>query len=627
MIHRKPHRSARVAFAAAVCLAASLHGCNEAGNQLSDGGPDAAGPPVTVTMNANDPTGSGANTKETELDVSNVTASTFGKLWSRSVDGDQSAQPLYVGGLKLSNGSTKNVVFVATSHDSVYAFDADDPTASAPLWQVSVGKSISLPNPYFGRNTTDPSLCAGDIRPYQEAGITAAPAIDLSTLTLYVLALNEDDEHMIAGQTCLGVDPSSKDYCKPYTCAQPTIEYRLHALDLLTGAEKPGSPVVVEGSAPGAGSGSQGGVITFNAALANARVSLLLAFGNVYFATSSYNDLGSYHGWIFGYDATTLENTGVFCDTRDGSEGGIWQSGRSLLTDGTSLYVETGNGTYNANMGGHDYGDCALRLDPGLQGVLDYFTPFWSDYDGENLLDPDDLDLGSSGAILIPNTTLLLATGKMGFGYVIDRGNMGKWTAKGADIVQYLRLTWRYDKKSCTDGVPGNQVLASPVYWQGPDGVHIYVWGGDDYLRDYLLDSNGKFVTQGVCFCTTPYPFHSTGVDIDAPDPACGVPQSQGAEVNSGSGSALSVSSDGTRAGSAIVWATQQLPGTSAVDSPGMLEAYDATNVSAPIWSSQGNPSRDSGWNWAKYAPPTVANGHVYLPTFSKELVVYGLLK
>jgi hypothetical protein len=616
-----PSERGALALVAAVCLAGSVDGCNGKSAITSTG---AVVSNISVTMNSYDPQGSGSNTQEAYLDVDNVGSGSFGLLFSRAVDGDQSAQPLYAGGLKLADGSQKNVVFVATEHDSVYAFDADGASASAPIWQVSLGKSVPLPNPYFGRKTSK-LLCEGSDAPFLESGITATPALDLATQTMYVLALDEDDAHTIPNQTCLGADKKSANYCQTYECTQPTIEYKLHALDMRTGAERPGSPVVIAASVPGSGAASKGGEIAFSALLSLARSSLMLAFGNVYFATGSYVDAGDYHGWVFAYDVTTLKQVAVYCDTRDGVRGGIWQAGRSLLSDGKSLYVETGNGTFNTNNGGHDTGDSVLRFDPQTLEVLDYFSPFFSDYKGQNLLDPLDIDLGSAGAILIPNTTLLMASGKMGVGYVVDTGNLGKWSPNGDKIVQEVRLSWRPQKKSCEDKVSGSEVLNSPIFWQGPDGLHVYLWAGDDFLRGYVLDGSSRFQSEGVCFCTAPYTYF-TGATIDVSDPPCGVPSSQGTEVSTTPGGSISLSSNGTTSGTAIVWATHAPTGsTNSIPTFGVLEAYDATNLANPIWSTKTNGSSEPAWNWAKYAPPTIANGKVYVPTFSKELNVYGL--
>jgi hypothetical protein len=582
-------------------------------------------PVIEVTMNANDPAGSGSNAAETYLNVKNVNVAQFGKLFARTVDGDQYAQPLYMGGLEMPTG-TKNVVFVATEHDSVYAFDADSAAASAPLWKVSLGTSAPVPNPWFSVEWARATpLCKNyNLR---ETGITGTPVIDPATNTMYVVALDVDSTHTTPG-TCLDVTPTDKTFCKLDTCDRPTITYRLHALDLFTGAEKLGGPVVVEGSAMGAGAGSVAGKLTFDATASLERPSLLLANGNVYFATASYGDQGTYHGWAFAYDASTLQQVTAYCATRDGEYGGIWQSGRGALADDSgNIYLVTGNGTFNVNSGGHDYGDSVIRFNAALE-PLDYFSPFLSDYKGINYEQVWDDDLGSAGGTMIPGTTLLLSAGKLGIAYLVDRGHLGKWNENGDNVVQKIRMTWRYDKKECGDNVVESQVYGTPVTWVGPDGTHVYVWGLADYLRDYLLDGDGKFVSHGLCFCD-PWNVGSKShpVDVSVPDPECGVPASQGAFAALTTSGALSVSSNKSEPGTGILWATHSTKGDALhTIVPGVIEAYDATDVSRPIWSSATNASRDGLGEWAKYTPPTVANGKVYAPTFSNQLIVYGLL-
>jgi hypothetical protein len=595
-------------------------------------------PPVQVTMNGNDIGGSGTNTKETFLNVTNVNTNQFGKLFSVAVDGDQYAQPLYMGGVKMSDGKTHNVVFVATEHDSVYAFDADDDKGS-PLWQVSLGESIPLPNPWFGAITSPKDTCSSQNYNMRETGITGTPVIDAATKTLYAVALNEDDAHRLAARTCLYTDPSDKNYCTTYTCNPPAITYRLHALDLTSGKERAGSPVTIAGEAAGTGWNSVNGEIAFDALPALQRTSLLLDYGTLYFATASYADLGKYHGWIFAYDAATLMQKAVLNDTPNGTQGGIWMSGRHMLSDHHGyVYVVTGNGTFDSNDGGADHGDSVLKLDANTLKVVDWFSPFLSDFDGFNFLDYFDDDLGAAGATLIPNTTLLLASGKQGKGYVVDTADMGHWKPMSDAVVQRLRLAWPYEKTSCA--TPGTSyVYGTPPIWEGPDGTHVYVWGSVDYLRDYVLDNNGLFKTQGVCFCPPGWTVNdgTNTFAVDASDPPCGVVSTQSPDYVAGVGNAggvVSVSSNGKEVGTGIVWATRPFVDTSApvVDqslyrtNSGYLEAFDATDLSSPIWTSAVNAARDSLGNWAKYTPPTIANGKVYMATQSKQLVVYGLL-
>jgi hypothetical protein len=591
-----------------------------------------AGASLYVTMNAYDPAGSGANTREAILDVANVGSPSFGALFTRAVDGDQYAQPLYAQGVRLAGGVTKNVVYVATSNDSVYAFDADDPAAATPLWKVSVGTPSPVPNRFVANNNASVADCKRFNNFIRELGVTSTPALDPATGTLYVLAADVDDTVGVKGWTCTYRDPGAANYCETYPCTAPLYRTRLHALDATTGAERPGSPVDVTGSVPGSGAGSVSGTIPFDSMQSFARTGLLLAYGNVYFGATGYGDAGVYHGWVFAYDAATLAQVGVFNDTTQGEKGGIWQSGRSVISDGLGyVYVVTGNGTFTAGNGGSDYGDSVIKLRADLSAVVDYFSPFLSEYDGNpayNLLFNWDDDLGSAGATLIPGTTLLLATGKLGNGYVLDTGNLGKWSPTADHVAQEVRLAWKTNKVSCDDGVTQAAVNGTPVVWTGPDGTHVYVWAAYDYLRDYLLDGSAKFASEGVCFCASDWVVSGPGgpLTIDVPDPACGVPNSEGTVAALGVGGALSVSSSGARAGTGILWvthATSGRPGTAAA--PGVIEAYDATNVHTPLWSSATNAARDGIGEWAKYAPPIVANGKVYVPTFSNKLVVYGL--
>jgi hypothetical protein len=582
-------------------------------------------PDVQVTMNAYDKAGSGSNTKETFLNVTNVNASKFGMLFKLEVDGDQYAEPLFMSHVVMADGKTHDVVFVATENDSVYAFDAD--AAGDPLWHVSVGTAAPISNAWFG-----PQACAGHAPDLRQSGITATPAIDPQTGTLYVVALDVDSTHMITGATCTEEDASSSNYCKPYTCTRPTITYKLHALDITTGAEKPNSPVTVAATTSGTGAGSVSGKISFDATMSLSRASLMIDYGNVYFATSSYNDEGNYHGWIFAYDEKTLAQAAVWNDTPNGKQGGIWMSGRTLLSDGSGhVFVVTSNGTFDLNTAsGDEYTDSVVRLDAMTLAPQDWFSPFWSDYDGQNFLEDFDDDLGSAGALFIPGTSLILASGKMGIAYVLDTANLGHWSATGDKTVQEVRMTWRYDRVSCANGDGLGLVNAAPVVWQGPDATHLYVWAGFDYIRDYTLTKNGSFTSKGVCFCEPPWhvTMGATPYTINIVDPPCGVPAEESPDyVQSLTGGVLAISANGSESGTGILWATSPVPGNGYTTSlPGVLQAFDATDISMPLWSSTTNPSRDGFGNWAKYVPPTVANGKVYLATQSNQLAVYGLL-
>jgi hypothetical protein len=462
-----------------------------------------------------------------------------------------------------------------------------------------------------------------------ETGITSTPVIDPAAGILYIVALDEDDSRLVAGQTCVHADSTSAAYCTTYECSQPTIAYRLHAIDVVSGEERPGSPVTIAGEAEGNGSASVKGKITFDARLSLQRASLLLDYGTIYFATASYADIGHYHGWIFAYDAATLAQKAVFNDTPNGTQGGIWMSGRLMLSDHRGyVYAVTGNGTFDSNAdGGADYGDSVLKLDSTTLQVVDWFSPFLSDLMGFNYLAEHDDDLGSAGATLIPNTTFLLASGKLGAGYVIDTTNMGHWQAKGNSVVQEVRLARRLDRTACGGS---SWIYGTPAIWAGPDGTHVYVWGSNDYLRDYLLDDDGLFETHGICFCAPGWSVEADGktYTVDVSDPPCAIASTMSpADIDFLPGGVMSVSSNGKEAGTGIVWATLASMDPISHSVPGSLQAYDATSLLRPLWTSDMNPSRDSLGNWAKFVPPTIANGKVYLATQSNQLVVYGLLK
>ena len=274
---------------------------------------------VGVFTYHNDNMRTGENLNETVLTPANVNSSTFGKLFSYPIDGLAIASPLYVAGVNIPGQGIHNVVYVATEHDSVYAFDADG-LSSTPLWQVSFINPAAGITPVPAADTGE----TGDIP--NEIGITGTPVIDPTTGTLYVVAATKE------------VVGSTTNYVQ-----------RLHALDITTGAEKFGGPVVIQASVPGTGDGASGGQVPFNALRENQRTGLLLTNGVVYFGFASHGDVEPFHGWVLGYNATTLEQVLVYNDTANGSDGGIWMNGDGLATDSTgNLYFITGNGTFDA---------------------------------------------------------------------------------------------------------------------------------------------------------------------------------------------------------------------------------------------------------------------------------------
>jgi hypothetical protein len=281
---------------------------------------------VSVLSYHNDLARTGQNLNETLLTPASVGSAQFGRLFSNQVDGQIYAQPLYLPGVIVPAKGIHNIVFVATEHDSVYAFDADNNLA-APLWQVS------FLNPAQDVTTASAAdLGCGSITP--EIGITATPVVDPASGTLYVVAMTEESGSYV---------------------------HRLHALDVTTGGEKPGSPVQIQASVPGAGNG--GNTVPFEPWLYKERAGLLLLNSVVYTAWSSQCDSGNYHGWIIGYNARTLQQSAVFADTPNWDAGAFWQGGAAPAADAQgNIYVVSSNGTFDANAGGSDLGEIIIKF-------------------------------------------------------------------------------------------------------------------------------------------------------------------------------------------------------------------------------------------------------------------------
>jgi chitodextrinase len=496
-----------------------------------------------VFTHHNDNARTGQNLSETVLSPSNVGSATFGKLASYSIDGIAHASPLYVPNVNVPGVGVRNVVYVATEHDSIYAFDADG-AGTSPLWKVSfLGTGVTtVPN-------GDTGECC-DITP--EIGITGTPVIDPSSSTLYVVAKTKE---------------GSNNYVQ-----------RLHALNLANGAEKFGGPVVIQASVPGTGTGSSGGTLPFNSLRENQRTALLLYNGVVYFGFGSHGDNQPYHGWLLGYNATTLQRVLTFVATPNGEGGGIWQSGGGLAIDAAgNFYFATGDGTFNINSGGTDYGDTFLRFNP-VGGVLDYFTPH-----DEGMIDSNNLDLDAGGMILLPDQPgahphLLVSAGKNGTIYVVDRDNMSHFHATDQNVQTLVNIF------PFGTPLPGN--YSSPVYFNGA----VYFAPVADVVQMFKL-SNGLLTTSPTS--TTPQTFAYPGA-------------------------ALAISASGSNNG--ILWAVRK-NGAAA----GTLHAYDASNVAIELYNSDQAGSRDTLDTAAKFSIPLVVNGKVFVASEGK-LTVYGLL-
>lgn len=523
---------------------------------------------VHVLTQHNDKYRTGANLQEMSLSTSNVNPTRFGKLFARAVDGQIYAQPLYVSNLEIPGQGAHNVIFVATEHNSVYAFDADDPNQPEPLWKINLGPSVVVPNDEFG-NRYGPYH---DLLP--ELGITGTPAIDLNTKTLYVVA---------------------------FTKERSLYYQRLHALDITTGAPKPGSPVEIRGSVPGTGYDQVGGRIYFSAVQGLQRPGLLLVGNVLYIAFASHADTDPYHGWVFAYNATTLEQIGIYCTTPDGREGGIWQSNQGLVADDEGdVYFMTGNGSFNANRDdgtGRNYGTSFVKLhlsETGLS-VADWFSPC-----NNCCLDRSDADLGSAGPLILPGTRLLLGGGKQGVLYLMDKDRMGRFlggqigsSCPQAECNICLDDQIRQRFRATTGAIHG-----SPVFWDGPDGPTIYVMGSGDRVKSYRM-RNGRFETTIA---------------------------SQSSVFSQFAGGPISLSANGGQAGTGIVWTTTSDGNNNPINRTGTFRAFDAADLSRELWNSRMNEALDGIGLVAKFNFPTIANGKVYMASFSGQLHVYGLL-
>ena len=492
--------------------------------------PIAVSAQVDVLTNRNDLKRTGANLMETVLTPANVNSGQFGMLFKRVVDDQVYSQPLFVTNVKIAGG-WHDVVYVTTVNNSVYAFDANDVSAAAPIWHVNFGTPANLHDADFGCTDMNGNM-----------GIVGTPVVNAQKTTLYVVSLSR---------------------------AGGGFSQRLHALDLATGADLPNSPATIE--APG-----------FDPLLQNQRPALVLSGDNVLIGYASHCDKDPYHGFLLGYDEASLKQVGVFNTSPGGAEASIWQSGQApSVDDDGNIYFITGNGSWN---GTTQFSESFIKLDPHLH-LLDWFTPT-----NHFQLDKDDNDLNASGAILIPGTHLVIGGGKQGVLYGIDTEHFGHLGDEHA--VQHFPATSSH--------------LHSMVYWKSArSGGLLYLWGQQDRARAYRFD--------GERFNETPF--------MIRPDKNDGHP-----------GAMLSLSANGGSDG--ILWAAIHATGDSWHESrPGILHAYDADDINHELWNSLQNPGRDDCNKYSKMAPPTIANGKVYLASFGTEnagtgqLCVYGLLR
>ena len=505
---------------------------------------------VSVPTGRNDNGRTGQNTNETLLTLANVNANSFGLLYSHNVDGYVMAQPLVMANVLLPGQGFHNLLIVATEHDSVYAFDAD--VNGPALWHdnfIDSANGITSVNSYTDLQA---SSSPGFYGP--EVGISGTPAIDSATGTIYVEAQTRE---VVDGVT--------------------NFVHRLHALDVVTGAEKFGGPVVIQGVVPGVGDGFDPvDGVAFDSGKHMNRPALLLANGQVCVTFTSHQDFPPYHGWVFTYNAYTLQQEGVFNTTPNGSAGGIWQASSGPAADAAgNIYMETGNGTFDSV--NENYADSVVKLAPaaGLP-LVDYFTPYNQLY-----LNLEDLDIGSAGLMLLPDSVgssahphLLVAGSKMGVFWLLDRDNLGQFNAGGdTQIVQEIT------------GATG-WMWVTPAYFNGS----IYYCAAGDYAKQFAISNaviNTTPISQSTA--TTGYP-----------------------------GSSLVVSANGVN--DAIIWGLDTSGNQS---SPAILNAYNATNLGQLLYSSSLLSERDNAGLAVKYTMPTIANGKVYVGAVD-SISIYG---
>jgi Bacterial Ig-like domain (group 3) len=426
---------------------------------------------VNVLTYHNDNARTGQNLAESILTPSNVQAATFGKLFTLSVDGKVDAQPLYVSALNIPGKGTHNVVYAATEHDSVYAFDADNGTI---YWQVSLFKS--------GETPSDNRSC-GQVTP--EIGITATPVIDLTSGpngTIYIVAMSKD---------------GSGNYYQ-----------RLHALDITTGAEEFQGPVDVTGTYPGSGDNSRAGAVTFDPKQYKSRPGMLLLDGLVYIGWSSHCDIRPYNGWLMGYDKSSLQQRSILNFAPNGEGASLWGAGGGIAADSeNNIFVQLANGTFETSLDSRgfpsssDFGNAFARLaTSGSQlHVVDYWT--MSNTVSES---SRDVDLGSGSLVLLPDLTDATGTVRhLGTGagkdrniYVFDRDNMGKFNAENNNSL-YQELP---------AGLGGPE-FAAPVWFNGK----IYYGAAGDVIRAF--DVRAASLSSAPSSTTSPsHTFPSPGV-------------------------------------------------------------------------------------------------------------------
>jgi hypothetical protein len=550
-------------------LTASLNGVSNSGSLSVN--------PATITdtnipLFHVDQDRSGLNANETLLTPFNVTSVSFGKLFSYLVDGYVYGQPLLISNLTMSDGNTHNVLFAATENDSVYAFDADSYGTGTPLWMTPLLQSGETP------------ITNGPIQPVE--GITSTPAIDTTTNTMYVVSAQTSSA---AGGT-----------------------FRLNALDITTGAQKPGSPIQITAQVAGANDTTLGTDCLQRAAL-------LVLPGT---PASVFIGFASCHsGWLlaYTYDGTTLTQSGVFNSSPNlqgeglyASAGGVWMGGGGPVSDGNYVYITTGNGPWDGQTA---FSDSVLKFTPTLQ-LEDYFTPYVYAY-----MDCADADLASGGLLLIPGTTELLAGGKTGKLYLVNSGNLGHEQNNDTGATQTL---WFED-----DLLPPYEATCTGTNESGSADINSYeIFGTSAYFNGSVYLGITPTAAYSYNGTVRQFPYSATSGTL-----------SQGGYttpniLESSYGTTPFISANGTSNG--ILWMIDhgQPLQSGSTQSSATLRAYAAASLGAPASELYGSSGGDTPGYGIKFTSPIAANGKVYIstghdlvtaPNPQGELDVYGL--
>jgi hypothetical protein len=571
--------------------------------------------PIHVLTNRYANSRVGVNLAETKLNVANVNDAGFGKLFARAVDGDLYAQPLIVSGMTI-RGATCNVVFLATSRNTVYAYEADDPEACLPLWSTNLGSPMPRDDIFKSLGQTNHYLNFAS-----EIGVTSTPAISFRDGggLLYVVAKTRSVSDLGGGTS-------------------RTYSHKIHALDLATGrhAPIPNNPMEIRATARK----SDGSLITFDPLFQLNRPGLLLQDGVLYIAFGSHADKGEFYGWIMAYDATTLQQRAVYCTAPDWGEGGVWQSGCGLAGDDDGfVYAVVGNGEEPDNhmdelpdlesptgIQAPVYGNAILKLrlraTPGQGETLEVVD--W--YTAPDVMDLNALDNDLMGGPVLFEAPggdgspekLVLGGGKDGRFYLLDRDKMGKWAPlTGGEpshwdpqTKQWIRWQGATRPKNAVqdDQFCAYHIHGAPIIWKRRSGADVaaFVWSEKDALKAIPFRS-GRFVYVETPQTTSAYRFPADEMRMP--------------------GGFLALSADGDEDGTAIVWASHPTDDDAMNKTvAGTLRAYDARDLSRELWNSdQDADGSDRVGAFAKFNPPVIANGKVYLATFSRELAVYGL--